>query len=321
MDSFFIYLAVKRGFFMLKKFVLSNGKLLESDSDESNVLIYVHPDETEKRLLIEKYKVDEHTLNSALDPNELSRLEFEPDHVAVIYMRPKSYTVQDNFLFRLLSTGLFLFKNRLILVMEDDTPILTGKYFARISSFQDLVLKLFYQSINHFMGHLKVFNMMSEELEHKINASIENRYLLNMFTLEKSLVYYLNAIDSNGALIEKLKTNSLKIDFAAEHLELLDDLIIESKQCSRQAEIYSQVLSSLMDARASIVSNNLNQLIKRLTIITIGIMLPTLIVSIFSMNVRLPVPQESALWPFLSILAVGVLSTIAIFLISIFKKW
>jgi magnesium transporter len=121
---------------------------------------------------------------------------------------------------------------------------------------------------------------------------MENRYLINLFGLEKSLVYYVNSINSNGMLIARLKLSSAKLGFTPEELELLDDIEIENNQCFKQAEIYSNILASLMDARASIVSNNLNVLVKTLNLITIGIMVPTLIVSIFSMNVALPISQR-----------------------------
>ena len=117
--------------------------------------------------------------------------------------------------------------------------------------------------------------MLAASIEHQINMAMENKLLLNLFTLEKSLVYYLNAINSNAILIERLKNNAVKIGFTQENLEFLDDVIIENNQCHEQAQIYSTVLAGLMDARVSIISNNLNVRIKTLTIITIAIMLPT----------------------------------------------
>jgi magnesium transporter len=126
---------------------------------------------------------------------------------------------------------------------------------------------------------------------------MENKYLLDLFALEKSLVYYLNAINSNGVLIEKIRNNASKIGISQENIEFLDDIVIENNQCRGQAEIYSQVLASLMDARASIISNNLNVRIKTLTVITIAIMLPTMVVSFFSMNVRIPLAVlDYAFW-------------------------
>jgi magnesium transporter len=137
--------------------------------------------------------------------------------------------------------------------------------------------------------------------------------------LEKSLVYYLNAVNSNGALIEKLKNNAAKIGFSPDNIDFLDDIMIENNQCRIQTEIYSQVLASLMDARASIVSNNLNIRIKALTLITIAIMLPTFVVSLFSMNVRIPLAWfEHAFWV---ISALAGFSALTVGLLWWRKKW
>lgn len=282
---------------MLKQLYITDGKITETGQGDAPVWVYTSPDEAERRVLIEQLKIDEHTLNSALDPDELSRLEFEPEHVAMIFKRPKHYTAQDNFLFRVLSTGVFLFKDRLVIVKADEALLFEGKPFIKIQSVQDVFLKLIYRAISHFVEHLRAINMISTELEQQINLAQENRYLLNLFTLEKSLVYYLSAINSNGVLVDKLKNAAAKLGLTPENVEFLDDILIENNQCRGQTEIYSQVLSSLMDARASIISNNLNVRIKALTILTIAIMLPTLIVSVFSMNVRIPLePYYHAFW-------------------------
>jgi magnesium transporter len=227
--------------------------------------------------------------------------------VAVIFKRAKNYSSEDNFLFRVSSTGLFLFKDRLIIVRAEEAPLFEGKGFARIASLQDLILKLIYRAIFHFEEHLKVINMISGQLEQEINTAMSNKHLLSLFTLEKSLTYYLNAISSNAVLVEKLRNNAVKIGLTQEHLEFLEDISIENNQCQQQATIYSNILASLMDARASIVSNNLNVLMKTLNIITIGIMLPTLVVSIFSMNVDLPFPKNHPV-PFWFIVALAGIS-------------
>ncbi len=282
---------------MLRKLFISDGKVVDGLDGEAVVFVYSAPDEAERRYLVDQLKIDEHTLNSSLDPDELSRLEFEPEHVAMILKRPKRYTAEDSFLFKVLSTGVFLFKERLIIVLADDAALFEGRPFMKIQSIQDIFLKLISGAILHFVEHIKGITLISNELEQQINTSMENKYLLNLFTLEKSLVYYLSAINSNGILIEKIRNNASKIGLSQESLEFVDDIVIENNQCRGQAEIYSQVLASLMDARASIISNNLNVRIKTLTIITIVIMLPTLVVSLFSMNVRIPLSEHGhAFW-------------------------
>ena len=303
---------------MLQRMKLVDGRIVP-DGDSGNIFVYVDPDETERRYLIDTLKLDEHTLASALDPNELARLEFEPDHVAIISKRPRNYSSEETFMFRVTSIGLFLFSDRLILVLSENVSLFLGKAFARVASLQDLALKIIYGSIAHFIEHLKVINAVSDALEEQINASMKNKYLLNLFSLEKSLVYYLNAINSNGKLIERLKLSAAKMNFSTETIEFIDDMTIENVQCYEQAAIYSNILASMMDARVSIVSNNLNWLMKTLTTIMLAIMLPSLVVAFFSMNVRFP--GEDHPYMFWFVLMMALASVLAVWGVLWWKKW
>jgi magnesium transporter len=303
---------------MLQRMELVDGRVVRN-GDGGNIHIYVNPDDQERKHLVDVLKLDEHTLASALDPDEQARLEFEPDHIAIISKRPRNYSSADSFVFRVASIGLFLFSDRLVLVLSEDAPLFQGKMYSKVSSLQDLVLRIIYSSIFHFVEHLKVINAVSDALEEQINASMQNKYLLNLFSLEKSLVYYLNAINSNKTLIERLKLSSGKLALTQDNVEFIDDMTIENNQCYAQAEIYSNILASMMDARASIVSNNLNWLMKTLTIITIAIMLPTLVVSIFSMNVEFPGKNHP--YAFWAILAAAFCSIAVVWLVLRWKKW
>lgn len=304
---------------MLKKYWLKQGKLVDNGDEPAPVWVYVDPDESEPRQLVDEFGLDEHTLVSALDPDELARLEFEPEHVALIYKRPSSYQEEGRFMFRVASTGLFLFRDRLVLVQAKEPPSFDGKMFSRITSLRSLVLRLISRAVSHYWEHLKVINVATDELEAKVNASLENRYLIYMFVLQKSLVYYLSSISSNSGLIEKLRNNAVKLDFGSDGPELLEDLSIENTQCYKQAEIYSSILASLMDARASIVSNNLNVLMKTLNMLTIAIMVPTFVVSAFSMNV--PVPLSGYAWSFWLIMGMAALSAVGWIVIWKRVRW
>ncbi len=297
------------------------GRLVACDASAAQVIVYNAPTIDDEADLLELHNIDYHTLQSSLDPDELSRLEFESDHAVVIFKRPKSFCADDNFLLKLTSTGIFIYDEYLVVVMPDDAPLFEGRVPFRVHSIQDVILRLLYQSIYHFEGHLKAINMLCDSLERRINTSMENRYLLNMFALEKSLVYILNSISSNGALFDKMKLLAERLGLDHDQTGILDDLIIENNQCLRRSEIFAQVIAGLMDARASIVSNNLNILIKKFTIWTIAIMLSNLVVGIFSMNVKLPMPMESELWPFflINLLAIG--SALIVFWISRVRKW
>jgi magnesium transporter len=303
---------------MLKQYGIVECRLTECAEAENNIRLYVNPDSEEKRTLTEHYKLDEHTLNSALDPNELARIETEPGHVAVILKLPKSYKPEDGLEFTVTSIGMFLFDDFLIIVMSEYNEIFDNRQFSSVTRIVEIMLKVINQSTQHFRSHLLVIDKVSEELADRISPSMENKALLQLFTLEKSLVYYLNGITSNGALMRRIKNHSTRLRFTEEDAELLDDIIIENNQCFKQAEILSNILSSMMDARASVVNNNLNILMKRLNIITIGIMVPTLVVSVFSMNVAMPLQKHPmAFW---IILSIAIISMLGVFLFWRYKK-
>lgn len=304
---------------VFRTYHITDGKLVETPDGTGPVAVYCNPDENEKKYLVSALQIDEHTLGSALDPDELARLEFEPAHAALIFKQPKSYTGGGSFHLDVASTGAFLFADRLVVVTSDDAPLWNGLKIGRVSTLNDVMLRMIYRSIFHFIEHLKIIDKISDGLQAKINTSMENRYLINLFELQKSLVYYLSSISSNGALIEKMKLNTSKIGFTNDEMEFLDDIFIENNQCYKQAEVNSNILASLMDARVSIVSNNLNILIKVLNFVTIAIMVPTLIVSIFSMNVHLPLQEHPA--SFWLILGMAGLSVLGFMSLWRYKKW
>jgi magnesium transporter len=304
---------------MQKGYELVECKMVDGSGSPCPIQVFTNPGQEEKRYLIEELKVDEHTLNSALDPDEVPRLEFEPNHVALIFKMPKNYSGAEQLKFSVASTGAFLFKDRLVIVLSEGVALFDGKPFTKVQSLPELLLKLINRSIFHFRDHLKIVNMLTDEIEQKINTSMENRFLINLFTLEKSLVYFLSALSANGVVIERLKSNAAKIGFTSEEIEFLDDIIVENSQCNKQAEIYSNILASLMDARASIVNNNLNILIKMLNVITIAIMVPTFVVSAFSMNVGLPLQKDPS--AFYIIMGLAIVSVLVFMLFWRYKKW
>ena len=300
---------------------LENGSLISCEPNAAQIITYTSPTIDDEAELQEQYKIDYHTLQSSLDPDELSRLEMEPDHAAIIFKRPKSFCAGDNFLLKLTSTGTFVYENHLVIVMADDSPIFEGRVPFPVKSIHDVILRLLYQATMHFEGHLKAINMLADSLERRINTSLENKYLLNMFALEKSLVYILNSISSNGALLERMKSLSAKLGFDSDQAKVLEDLVIENQQCYQRAEIHTQVLGNLMGTRASIVGHNLNHLIKKFTIWMVAIMLANLVVGLFGMNVALPFPMEGAFWPFWLINILALIAGAVIFFFRRMNKW
>ncbi len=271
---------------MLQKFNLVSGALIESSSDDSMIWIYVNPDNDEKELIADKNNIDRHTVESATDPDEISRIEFEENGIFIIWKRPKNYLSSDNFLFGVSSIGLFLLNDRLIVVLPEDVSLFDQRQQAQMGSLMDVIIKFLYNSIRHYLDHIKAMKIISREIQVKLNASMENEYLIQMFNLSESLIYYMNAISSNLTVLIKLR-NYFEKHHASENeerLEQLEDIIIENNQCLKEAEIYSSVLSGLMDARGNIINNNMNVLIKNLTMINIIFLPLNLLASIGGMS-------------------------------------
>lgn len=267
---------------MLHRYELLDGKLVAHD--DGSVWVYTTPTDDELRELTDTHQIERHNVDSALDPDEIGRLEMWEDQLDIILKRPRNYSSQDQFLFRVTSLGLFLLKDRLVVVKGDEQGVFEGKLFTKLKTRHDVLVRVVHATVSHFMGHLKVINMISDDLENKINKSLENRYLLNMFTLEKSLVYFLNALNDNATVISKLKVNGAKCGFSPDGQDIIEDMQIDNSQCQTLASTYSNILSSLMDARASLVSNNLNVMMKNLNAIVIAVAIPSFFASMGGMS-------------------------------------
>lgn len=307
---------------MLKKYIIKNNKIKEDNtlsSEQANILLFVDPKDEEKKYLTDVLDIDEHTLASAMDPEELPRFEIEPRHITLILNRPRNYSDKEQLVFRVASMGLFLSQDKLVIILPEDIPLFIGKRFNYVADLNEVFLKILYNAISHYLEHLRVINLITEEIEDKMTQSMDNKYLLNLFSLEKSLVYYASAITANGLVFEKLRNFSTRVGLNEQHREMLDDIIVENTQSQKQAEIYSNILASMMDARASIVNNNLNLLVKKLNTITIWIMVPTFVVSAFSMNVGIPLAKHPH--AFSIIMGLAILSVWGAVMYWKYRKW
>ncbi|MFZ4618770.1 MAG: hypothetical protein ACOYM2_21605, partial [Rectinemataceae bacterium] len=148
--------------------------------DGGPIQVFVEPDAAEKRILIDELGIDPHDLACALDPDEIGRLESDGDRLNVIMKLPRNFTSENQLLFTVTSAGLFLTPDRLIIVTTDNADLFEDRNMKVVRNLRDAMLKIFYGSIGHFLGHLKVINMLQEALEKRVNASMGNRYLLDM---------------------------------------------------------------------------------------------------------------------------------------------
>lgn len=271
---------------MICRFLLQSGTLVPVDSADALVHAYINPTVDEQAALQRAYEVDDHTLSSALDPDEVSRIEFQSDRVLLIWKRAARYSAQDSFFFNVASVGILVYKDRLVVVANDEIAPkeMAARGVTPPAAPLDLALGFLFSTIRHYLEHLKVIRTIARDLQRKINTSMENKHLIQMFNLSESLVYYINAINSNGVVLTRLRAHAERESFTPEVVAFLDDLIIENTQCLRQAEIYSTVFSGLMDARGTLVNNNMNMLLKNLTIINVVFLPLNLVASIGGMS-------------------------------------
>ncbi|EJN34433.1 magnesium transporter CorA family protein [Pseudomonas sp. GM80] len=269
---------------MINSFALSHGALQRVERLDAEVMLFSNPDAAERELLHSHFKVDEHALASALDPDEVSRIEFHPDHLFLIWKRPENYSGGGSLAFEVSSCGLLFAPGQLLVIATDDTPLHGLGTRQSLNTPLDVLLDLLFNNIHHYLGHLKVIKLVARELQQKFNASMQNQHLVQMFNLSESLIYYINALHSNGAVLTRLRNHAEKQHFGSEALGLIDDLIIENNQCYKQAEIYSTVFSGLIDARGNLMNNSMNNLLRKLTLINVVFLPLNLIASIGGMS-------------------------------------
>lgn len=259
-------------------FTIADGRLRRSAPGSANITIYSNPTSAAQRDLLESLGIDDHMLESALDPDELSRLEYDPEEqdAFIVLKRPHQEPTGRPELLGIASIGILLQPDRLTIVTPEDTPLLDEG--DRAESLRMLLLRTMAMIVDEFLMELKRVKRTSRDLQVKLNQSIENRYFLRMFSLSEGLIYHINAIEGNGRALRRLRHLSQRLGFGEEELEFLDDIIIDNDQCGRQSEIFSTVLGGLLDARGNIINNNMNTLLKNLTIINV-VFLPLSVIS------------------------------------------
>ena len=269
---------------MIKHFEIDGHRLVESQHDSGQIFVVTAPDERERTFIQEQFHIDDYDFASTLDADEIPRLELADKRMLIIWKVPDSATVTEAVELGVSVIGLALIEERLVLIRSAGGVSFTEREFRNIGDARDVMLAFFLRTIRHFVSHLRIIKQVSGELEKKITVSMENKHLLQMFFLSESLVYYMDAIEGNSAALRKLRIIAGQMDFQARQLEMLDDVILENAQAARQASIYSSVISGLMDARGTIVNNNMNVLLKNLTLINIVFLPLNLIASIWGMS-------------------------------------
>ncbi len=249
------------------------------------------PTELEMKTLEQEYDIEPDIIRDILDADERSRSERE-DGIHYIIIRIPVVNENSDPQFSTIPLGIIILENLIVTVCMKDVDILKDFSENRVrssslSNYKTFILKLFFRVAKYYLNYLKEINKRTAIIETELQKSIKNTELIRLLTLEKSLVFFTTSLKANELLVEKLN-KTFFTNLSEDEQDLLEDVVIENRQAIEMANIYSNILSGMMDAFASVISNNLNVVMKRLTMISITLMFPTLIASLYGMNVKLP---------------------------------
>ncbi len=276
----------------------------------------VAPTESEISEICMKLNIPVNFLKDPLDDEERPRIEREDGHLLIIVDYP--YIAHDDAGFPIYETipiGMINAPDCFLTISLKDTPILTNFKNNKIKEFYTFkktrfALQILFEISMYYLRYLKQINKITNESERELHQSMKNKELYTFLSLEKSLVYFTTSLKSNKVVLDKiLRFNYLKM--YEEDKDLLEDVIIENTQAIEMAEVYTSILSGMMDAFASIISNNVNNAMKFLTSVTIILTLPTMVASFFGMNVALPFANNPYAFIFTMLIALGLAGTVA----------
>lgn len=271
----------------------------------------INPTEEELLVLSEKLSIDLIHLKAALDEEERARIEVEDNYTMIIVDTPiLAYDENSSSKYTTLPIGIILTPKNIITICIRDLQLFRDFYGGYVKNFYTekktrFILQLLYKNATFFLNYLRYIDRMSVKIEKELEKSMKNKEIVQLLELEKSLVYFSTSLRSNEAVLEKLLRQDA-IKKYPEDKELLEDVIVENRQAIEMANIYSNILSGVMGAFGSVISNNLNIKMKFLTGITIILSIPTMISSFFGMNVKVPMANFN-----MAFVVVGIISFIA----------
>jgi len=290
------------------------------EPEEGCWIALTNPTATEIFEISEQFDIEVDDLRAPLDEEERSRIEAEDNYTLILADVPAIEERNDKDWYVTIPLGIILTENMIFTVCLEDTQVLTRFMEGRVRNFftymkTRFILQILYRNASMYLRYLRIIDKKSEQIETKLHMSTRNQELMELLELEKSLVYFTTSLRSNEMVLEKL----LKMDSVKkypEDTELLEDVIIENKQAIEMANIYSGILSSMTGTFASVISNNLNIVMKVLAVITIVTSVPNIVSSAYGMNVNPKgMPFSGSPWGFL---IVNVMSLCLSILVAVF---
>ena len=277
----------------------------------------VNPSENEIKKVCENINIQDDFIRDALDYEEKARIDKEEDDNTILFVVdvPISEKGEENEIYTTMPLGMIVVRDEFFLTVSlRKNKIIESFEKRKIKNFQTykktrFIFQILYLNSSYYLNYLKQINKETEIAEYILKNSMQNKELLKLLSLEKSLVYFTTSLKSNEIVMEKTLRGKI-VKLYEEDEEILEDAITENRQAIEMAQIYSNILNGTMDAYASIISNNLNGVMKFLTSITIILAVPTMISSFWGMNVKLPF--ENSPMGFLIMVLIAIIMTIAV---------
>lgn len=250
-------------------------------------------------------------LKAALDEEERSRIELEDKYILVLTNIPVMLSETN---YDTLPLGIILSEDHIITVCLEDNPVFSEFNIDSSRSFNTakrtrFLFQILYKSATYYLRYLRQINKQTDQIEFDLRKSMKNQEIFQLMDLQKGLTYFTASLRSNGVVMDRLlrlRSNSQSqhlIKMYEEDEDLLEDVIIENNQAIQMVEMYTNILSSMTDAFASIISNNLNMVMKFLASMTIILAVPTMLFSLWGMNVPVPFTEHPLGFAFVLVVA------------------
>jgi magnesium transporter len=308
---------------MIQLFKIANQKVTPAFTQDEAFWINVeNPTEEESKALMERYDLAEDFITDLQDADENSRMEYDEGNILIILRVPLYYRHHSaNISFTTAPLGVIIVEDKIITLSFYDNEVLTQYIDCKHRPFritqQSFLLQIALRTSIYYLKFLKEINRRTTRIENELHQSMRNKELIQLLSLEKSLVYFSTALKSNEIILERLQRSRwLQQDPEAD--DLVEDVIIENKQAIEMTNIHTSIMSGTMDAFASIISNNLNVRMKFLAAVAFVLMLPTLIASIYGMNI--PLPLQDNPYAFAILMGVSIVLSVLLVLYFIRKK-
>lgn len=311
---------------MLEVFKHNNGHLEDNLSiataEKGSWINVVNPDSDDLQIVSMVTEIPTDVLKMALDTEERSRVEIEDDYVFVVINIP---IILETDSYDTLPLGVFITPDFIVTVCLQETDVMkafTQNKYPLFYTFKKtrFLFQILFRTATLFLRYLQQINHRTDDIESILRHSMRNREFFMLLELQKSLTFFASALRGNGAVMEKLlrlrRNQSLHhlLKLYEEDEDLLEDVIIENKQAIEMVEMYSNILMNMSDTFASIISNNLNIVMKFLASITIILSVPTTIFSLWGVNVPLPFQENE--WGFFLVITIAMIcSAVAVALL------